>query len=143
MLPRDRVEDVAVSVRTGLQRIGLTEQLKPGASVAITAGSRGIADIPLVIRTVANVVREAGGDPFVVPAMGSHGGATVDGQRHVLAEYGITEQSVGAPIRATMDTLELGQLPSGAKVFFAYAEVLLTGRTQNATYVLAVTASRR
>ena len=117
-LPRDRVDDVAVSVRTELQRIGLTEQLKPAASVAITAGSRGIADIPLVIRTVANVVREAGGDPFVVPAMGSHGGATVDGQRHVLAEYGITEQSVGAPIRATMDTLELGQLPSGAKVFF-------------------------
>src|SRR5438309_1233488 len=69
MLPRDRVDDVAASVRTELQRIGLTEQLKPAASVAITAGSRGIADIPLVIRTVANVVREAGGDPFVVPAM--------------------------------------------------------------------------
>ena len=61
--------------------------------MAITAGSRGIADIPLVIRTVADVVREAGAEPFVVPAMGSHGGATAEGQRHVLAEYGITEDS--------------------------------------------------
>src|SRR6195256_5386851 len=69
-------------------------------------------------RTVAGVPRAAGPQPFVVPAMGSHGGATADGQRHVLAEYGITEASVGAPIRASMDTVELGQLPSGAVVYF-------------------------
>jgi len=117
-LRSDRVDDVAGMVRTELRRIGLAQRLKPRAMVAISAGSRGIADIPLVIRSVADVVREAGGNPFVVPAMGSHGGATVDGQRHVLAEYGITEQSVGAPIRATMDTVEVGQLPSGAKVLF-------------------------
>src|SRR6267143_570484 len=117
-LPRDRVADVARSVRDELQRIGLAKNLHKGDSVAITAGSRGIADIPLVIRTVAQVVREIGAEPFVVPAMGSHGGATPEGQRHVLAEYGITEQSVGAPIRATMDTVELGRLPSGALVHF-------------------------
>ncbi len=117
-LPTDRVQDVAEAVRGELRRIGLGERLlKPNASVAITAGSRGIADIPLVIRTVAEVVRAAGGQPFVVPAMGSHGGATVEGQRHVLAEYGITEQSVGAPIRATMDTVELGRTASGAMVY--------------------------
>ena len=117
-LPRDRVADVAAAVRQELARIGLAERLQPGWSVAITAGSRGIADIPLVIRTVADVVRAAGAAPFVLPAMGSHGGATADGQLHVLAEYGITEASVGAPIRASMDTVELGQLPSGARVFF-------------------------
>jgi len=117
-LPSDRIDDVAATVRSELERIGLTRQLKRGASVAITAGSRGIADIPLVTRTVADVVRAAGAQPFVVPAMGSHGGATPEGQRHVLAEYGITEQSVGAPIRATMDTVELGRLPSGARVYF-------------------------
>jgi Domain of unknown function (DUF362) len=123
-LPTDCVEDVAGAVRGELQRIGLGRRLKPNASVAITAGSRGIARIPLVIRTVAEVVREVcpGSEPFVVPAMGSHGGATVDGQRHVLAEYGITEQSVGAPIRATMDTVELGRVASGATVYLdAYA----------------------
>jgi hypothetical protein len=119
-LPSDRVADAAGTVRAELQRIGLGARLRPGATVAITAGSRGIAHIPLVIRTVAAVVREVcpGAEPFVVPAMGSHGGATVEGQRHVLAEYGITEASVGAPIRATMDTVELGTLPSGAVVHF-------------------------
>jgi hypothetical protein len=117
-LPSDRLQDVAAAVRAELQRIGLASRLQPGASVAITAGSRGIADIPLVIRTVADVVRGAGAEPFVVPAMGSHGGATVEGQRHVLAEYGITEQSVGAPIRATMETVELGRLPDGTTVYF-------------------------
>jgi hypothetical protein len=119
-LPTHRVQDVAGTVRSELQRIGLGQRLTPGASVAITAGSRGIADIPLVIRTVADVVRELapGAQPFVVPAMGSHGGATVEGQRHVLAEYGITEQSVGAPIRATMETVALGRLASGARVAF-------------------------
>src|SRR5712691_4763681 len=117
-LPRDSVADVAQAVRDQLQRIGLAKNLPKAASVAITVGSRGIADIPLVIRTVAEVVREAGAEPFVVPAMGSHGGATPDGQRHVLAEYGITEASVGVPIRASMDTVELGQLPGGAHVYF-------------------------
>src|SRR5579859_6530023 len=118
LLPDDHLADVAATVRGELARVGLADQLKSGWSVAITAGSRGIADIPLVIRTVADVVRDAGAEPFVVPAMGSHGGATPDGQRHVLAEYGITEASVGAPIRATMDTVELGTLPSGAVVHF-------------------------
>src|SRR5437899_2668594 len=98
-LPSDRVDDVAATVRAELQRIGLAARLQSGWTVAITAGSRGIADIPLVTRTVADVVRAAGAEPFVVPAMGSHGGATVAGQRHVLAEYGITEDAVGAPIR--------------------------------------------
>src|SRR5262249_3134177 len=112
------VADVAAAVRAELARVGLDQRLQPGWSVAITAGSRGIADIPLVIRTVAEFVRAAGAEPFVVPAMGSHGGATPEGQRHVLAEYGIAEQSVGAPIRATMDTVELGRLPSGAVVYF-------------------------
>lgn len=121
-LPSDHIGDVQSAVRAELERIGLAERLLPGASVALTAGSRGIADIPGVLRLVADFVRAHGGQPFVVPAMGSHGGATVEGQRHVLAEYGITEQSVGAPIRATMQTVELGQTRNGARVFMdAYA----------------------
>ncbi len=117
-LPRDRVDDVPAVVRAELQRIGLAQRLRPGSRVAITAGSRGIASIPVVIREVAAIVREAGAEPFVVPAMGSHGGATPEGQRHVLAEYGIVEASVGAPVRATMDTVPLGQIESGAVVHF-------------------------
>ena len=121
-LPGDHVADVAAAVRAELKRIDLGRRLsgKRGGSVAISAGSRGIADIPLVIRTVADLVRELcpGAEPFIVPAMGSHGGATPEGQRMVLAEYGITEQSVGAPIRASMETVELGQLANGARVHF-------------------------
>jgi hypothetical protein len=121
-LPTDHLPDPAAAVTAELERIALQERIQPGASVAITAGSRGIAAIPLILRTVCEYVRTCGGQPFIVPAMGSHGGATVEGQRHVLAEYGITEKSVGAPIRATMETVELGQLPGGARVFMdAYA----------------------
>jgi hypothetical protein len=116
--PQDRVDDIAATIRAELARIDLGARLRPGGSVAITAGSRGISNSPLVIRTVAEVVREHGAQPFVVPAMGSHGGATPEGQRYVLAEYGITEGSVGAPIRATMDTVELGQISNGARVHF-------------------------
>ena len=71
---------------------------------------------PAVIRTVAGELRRVGAEPFVVPAMGSHGGATAEGQRAVLAEYGITEAEVGAPVLATMDTVELGQLADGDAV---------------------------
>jgi hypothetical protein len=117
-LPHDHVADVAATVRAELGRIDLGARLHPGATVAITAGSRGIADIALVLRTVAAVVREAGAEPFIVPAMGSHGGATADGQRFVLAEYGITEATTGCPVRASMDTVQLGTLPSGAVVHF-------------------------
>src|SRR5437867_4255053 len=116
-LPGDHLPDVAATVRAELERINLRARITSKNSVAITAGSRGIADIPLVTRTVAEAVREAGAEPFVVPAMGSHGGATVEGQRHVLAEYGVTEQTVNAPIRATMETVELGQTPNGTRVY--------------------------
>jgi Domain of unknown function (DUF362) len=112
------VADVPGTIRAEFDRIGLNRRLRPGQRVAITAGSRGIAVISTVIRTVVQVVREAGAEPFIVPAMGSHGGATPAGQQHVLAEYGVTESSVGAPIHATMDTVVLGQLANGATVHF-------------------------
>lgn len=117
-LPSDHLMDVPDAVRGGLARGGLAERIRPGQRVAITAGSRGIADIQLVISTVVQEVRALGAEPFVVPAMGSHGGATVEGQRGVLAEYGITEREVGAPIQATMDTVEVGRLADGTPVYF-------------------------
>jgi hypothetical protein len=115
--PSDRIDDVEAAVRSAVQSQGALGRLPRGASVAITAGSRGIADIPLVIRTVASCVREVGAKPFIVPAMGSHGGATAGGQEEVLAHYGITEESVGAPIRASMDTVQLGTTETGATVY--------------------------
>jgi hypothetical protein len=94
----------------------LRGQITPGMTVAITAGSRGIHDIATVIKAAGEWLRDAGAEPFVVPAMGSHGGGTAAGQREVLAHLGITEESMGMPIRATMDTVELGRCPDGPVV---------------------------
>lgn len=82
-------------------------QIKPGARIAIAAGSRGIANIARITGAVAAAVKAQGGDPFIFPAMGSHGGATAEGQREILASYGITEERMGCPVRASMDVVEL------------------------------------
>ena len=84
--------------------------LASGASIAVAVGSRGIADIAVLIRGIVERLREAGCEPFVVPAMGSHGGATAAGQTEVLAHLGVTEAAVGAPVRATMDVVSLGEV---------------------------------
>ena len=84
-------------------------ELAPGASIAVAVGSRGIADIAVLVRGVVGRLREAGCEPFVVPAMGSHGGATAAGQAEVLAHLGVTEAAVGAPVRATMEVVSLGE----------------------------------
>jgi hypothetical protein len=113
-LSSEKLEDLEAEIRRRLDEAGLSDAIKPGMRVALTAGSRGIAEIPRILATVVQAVRQAGGDPFLVPAMGSHGGATVEGQLEVLHGYGITEDSIGAPILATMDTVELGRIQNGA-----------------------------
>jgi len=116
-----RVADVAGAVRAELARIGLRAFVHPGETVAVTAGSRGIANIAVILRTVVEALKEAGARPFIVPAMGSHGGATADGQRAILEGFGITESFVGAPIRPSMDTIQLGTTPDGIPLHFARA----------------------
>jgi hypothetical protein len=109
-----QVGDVPATVRAALEP--LRARVTPGMSVAVTAGSRGIRDIASVVAAAVAWLRDAGAEPFVVPAMGSHGGATAAGQCEVLADLGIDEQRVGAPVRATMDTVEVGRLPDGTPV---------------------------
>ena len=116
-LPREHLADVPAAVRDALSRGRLAEQVRAGQRIAITAGSRGIADIQAVIASLVAELRGLGAEPFIVPAMGSHGGATVQGQVGVLSEYGITEREVGAPVRATMETVEVGQLEDGTPVY--------------------------
>lgn len=95
----------------------LRGKLSRGARVAITAGSRGIANIPSILRGLAAAVRDAGGQPFLVAAMGSHGGGTGSGQRDMLAGLGITEATTGAPIESEMDVITVGTTPSGVTVY--------------------------
>ncbi len=87
--------------------------LKKGSRIAITAGSRGINNIALILRTVISYIKESGAEPFLVPAMGSHGGASAEGQLKVLAGLGILPEYVGAPIRASMETVEIGTIATG------------------------------
>lgn len=107
--------DVAAAVRQQLDAAGL--RINPGMQVAVTAGSRGIRDIALAVRTSVFWLRDKGAQPFVVPAMGSHGGATASGQIGMLAELGVTEETVGCEIRSSMDVVELGKLDDGTPVY--------------------------
>ena len=110
-----RVDDVAAATDATLASAAVT--LEPGSEVAIACGSRGIADLPTVVARVAAWVRACGATPFIVPAMGSHGGATAQGQRAVLEAYGLGDPAIGAAIRSSMDVVELPQGASPVRVF--------------------------
>ena len=94
--PELPVDEIPARVRSELQP--LLNCLVPGERVAITAGSRGIANIAAILRACGEVIRDVGADAFVMPAMGSHGGATADGQREMLVGYGITRETVGIEV---------------------------------------------
>ena len=115
--PRPRVEDVEGAVRDQLRREEISSAIRPGMSVAVTAGSRGIAQVDEILRAVIEGLKEMGAEPFIVPAMGSHGGATAEGQVEILASLGVTEESCGAPIRSSMETVEIGETARGIPVF--------------------------
>lgn len=110
--------DLPAAIHTELDRINAATIVKPGETVAITAGSRGVANVDIAVKATVDYLKGLGAKPFVVPAMGSHGGATAEGQRSVLAHYGITEETVGAPVKATMEVVELGKTADGLPVFF-------------------------
>jgi len=112
------VDDVAAEVHAQLKRLDLAGKVKPGQSVAISAGSRGVANVHRIVRSIVEHFRRLGARPFVVPAMGSHGGGTAEGQRQVVESYGITEEFVGCPIRATMETVVVGRTAEGFPVHF-------------------------
>jgi|SRR5581483_6097344 hypothetical protein len=114
---RERIDDVGRAVREAIDALGDRPRLQPGARIAITAGSRGIAQIPAILAAIVASLRARGAEPFIVPAMGSHGGATADGQREVLAGYGITPEATGAPIQASMEVVEVGRTPRGVPVY--------------------------
>ena len=112
-----RIADLEAAVRRALDGIRVRERVRPGQTAAVTAGS-GIANYARILRTVVQYLRESGVEPFIVPAMGSHGGGTAEGQREVLARYGITAETMGCPIRASMETVVVGRAAEGFDVHF-------------------------
>ena len=112
------IEDPAEAVRQQLERIEIRELVKPGARIAVAVGSRGIRNLQLIVKTLVDGLTELGAKPFIVSAMGSHGNGCEEGQREVLAGYGITEESLGVPVVTTVDCVELGTCRNGRKVWF-------------------------
>ena len=112
------LSDVEGETHRQLARLDLARRIAPGQSVAITAGSRGITSIDVILRAVVAHLRSLGAEPFIVPAMGSHGGGTAAGQTKMLAQLGITEASCGCPIRASMETVIVSRAPEGFDVHF-------------------------
>src|SRR5262245_11193857 len=107
--------------------VRLKPLLKPGARIAVGVGSRGITNLREIVAAVIELLRAAGTQPFIIPAMGSHGGATPEGQREVLASYGITEESMGVSIHASLDVRQVGGTPEGAPVFCSIEALLADG----------------
>jgi hypothetical protein len=106
-------EDIPKAVFAELSRPELGDPVKPGKRIAITCGSRGVDKVALITKALADFVRSKGASPFVVPAMGSHGGATAEGQKALLEGYGVTEDFIGCPIVSSMETVEIGRSEPG------------------------------
>jgi len=111
-----RINNVGAAVTEELAKPEICPCIKPGAAIAIGVGSRGIANIEAVVKVVVREIKKYGAEPFIFPAMGSHAGATVEGQCGLLADFGITEERIGAPVRATMDTVIVTKLADGTLI---------------------------
>jgi len=129
------VEDVPRALKEQLAKPCILDTIKSGMRIAVGVGSRGLAELPTLVRVTVEEIRGRGGQPFIVPAMGSHGGATAEGQRGVLADLGVTEETAGCAIVASMDVVEIGRLNNGLPVYIdshAYAAdgIVIIGRVK-------------
>lgn len=136
---RPLVEDIPAEVQSQLSALDLARKIRPGQSVAISVGSRGIANIAPIIRSAVEHLRGLDAEPLLVPAMGSHGGGTAEGQRQVIESYGVTEDFCGCPIRSGMETVVVCDAPEGFPVHFdrhAFEadHVLVCGRVKPHTH---------
>jgi hypothetical protein len=134
-LPSHALKDIGGEVRRQLSAAGFAARVKPGARIAIGAGSRGIANIDVIVRAVVDYWKDAGHQPFLFPAMGSHGAATAEGQADVLAHYGIVESTMGCPVISSIEVVSLGRTADGIEVFMDRAAwssdgVMLVGRVK-------------
>jgi hypothetical protein len=112
-----KIENLGEAIKEKLQRDAIEQKIKPGMEIAIAVGSRGMDRLPEITATTVQFLKDLGATPFIVPSMGSHGGATAEGQTEVLAHLGVTEETVGAEIRSSMEVIKLGELPNGLPVY--------------------------
>lgn len=118
ILLTNKIADIKSEVYKQFDLIGLKDKIKPESQIGITCGSRGINNIDKIIKAAVDYVKDNGCKPFIIPAMGSHGGATAEGQKHVCEKFGVSEEAMGCPIRSSMETVVLGKTKSGVDVHF-------------------------
>ncbi|MFQ3619966.1 MAG: lactate racemase domain-containing protein [Spirochaetales bacterium] len=111
------LKNIPATIAQEFQKKEIASRIKPGMRIAVTSGSRGIAHIAQITNEIVKQILKLGGKPFIFPSMGSHGGATAEGQREVLESYGITEQTMGVPIVSSMETVIVGYTPEGKPVY--------------------------
>jgi len=111
------IDNLSEQLLERLDRAEIVDQIKPGMEIAIAVGSRGLDRLVELTKCTVQFLQDQGAKPFIVPSMGSHGGATAEGQREVLAHLGVTEESVGCEIRSSMEVVKLGELPNGLPVY--------------------------
>lgn len=121
------VESVEATVISRLEHSGIEEKLRPGMTIAVGVGSRGVSRLPDLVSATVRFLKEKGVQPVIIPAMGSHGGATEEGQRHLLADYGVSEATMGAPINTSMEVDEIGRTSQGVPVLFSRAALQAHG----------------
>lgn len=136
--PDRSLQDIPGTIQKELSGAGFGNNLKPGATVAVGVGSRGISNIATIVKSVVAFWKSRGMNPFIFPAMGSHGAATAEGQADVLAHYGIIEETMGCPIRSSLEVISLGKTPEGIEAFldkFASESdgIMLVGRIKQHT----------
>ena len=107
----DKIEDIQGHLVSELEKVAVDRAWIKGKSIAVTVGSRGIPHNALMVKTICDTLKKWGAEPFIVPAMGSHGGGTVEGNLEIINGYGITEEAIGVPIRASMEVVQIGELP--------------------------------
>ena len=112
------VDDIRNRISEEFKKTNINKKIKPGSRIAITAGSRGIKKISEILSYIVGEVKFLGGEPFIISAMGSHGGNTVEGQRKILKSYGITEEKMSAPVICAVDVTEIGKNSFGLPVYF-------------------------
>ena len=116
---RMKIEDLFEHIHQSFKKSDLKNRIKPGDKIGITVGSRGITNIKLIVKNIISELKNINASPFILPAMGSHGGANSEGQKEVLASYGITEREMGVPIMASMDVRQIGKVENKIPIYFS------------------------
>ncbi|TFG93577.1 MAG: DUF2088 domain-containing protein, partial [Candidatus Atribacteria bacterium] len=116
---KTKIDNLSEYVHQSFKKSDLKNRIKLGDKIGITVGSRGITNIKLIVKEVISELKNLNASPFILPAMGSHGGANSEGQKDVLASYGITQKEMGVPIMASMDVVQIGIVENEIPVYFS------------------------